>query len=197
MKLLFRPVNPFYVSQYFGENKACVSLDGTNKVIACDGTNPPAGYKSLYGPQGHGAIDIPTKHGQEVYAAQDGVVYDIDVNKKSGLDVRIESEKHGIKFRCVYEHLMGYQPKKGDTVRVGQLIGWADNTGYSAGDHLHFQFSIWNGTDWVKTDPMPYMETMFAPDMLRMEDKVLYLKEVVAKLLDNWATSLRNNKITK
>lgn len=193
MKLLFRPVKPFYITQFFGENKACVSLDGTNKVIYCDGTNPPAGYKSLYGPQGHGALDIATSHGQEVYAAQDGIVYQIDTSKKSGLDVRIESEKHGTKFRHIYEHLMGYQVKVGDVVRVGQLIGWADNTGYSSGDHLHFQFSVWNGMEWVKTDPMPYMEAMFAPDMLAMEDKVLYIKQALAKLLDNWATSLRNN----
>ena len=191
MKLLFRPVNPFYITQTFGENRACVSLDGTKKVITCDGNNPPAGYKSLYGEKGHGAIDIATTHGQEVYAAQDGTVYQIDTSEKSGLDVRIESEKHGIKFRHIYEHLMGYQVKVGDKVRVGQLIGWADNTGYSSGDHLHFQFSVWNGLEWVKNDPMPYMEPTFAPDMLRMEDKVLYLKEVIARLLDRTATSLR------
>lgn len=194
MKVLFQPVNPFFVTQFFGENRACVSTDGTNKVITCNGNNPPAGYKSLYGPGGHGAIDLNTRHGQEVYAAQDGTVYQIDTSEMSGLDVRIESEKHGIRFRHIYEHLMGYQVKVGDKVRVGQLIGWADNTGKSSGNHLHFQFSIWDGSTWVKTDPMPYMETMFAPEMLKMENKVLYIKEMVAKLLDRTATSLRNIK---
>jgi len=192
MKLLFRPVNPFRISQYFGENKACVSLDGKKKVISCDGHNPPAGYKSLYGTKGHLAIDLPTSHGQPVYCAQDGIVTSIDTDPKSGLDVRVESEKHGIKFKCIYEHLMGYQPKVGDYVRVGQLIGWSDNTGFSSGDHLHFQFSIWNGTAFVPTDPMPYMEDDFAPNQLAREDKVLYLKEQIAKLSDLIGDYLRN-----
>lgn len=193
-KVLFQPVKPFRINQSFGENRGCLSLDGSNKVIACDGNNPPAGYRSLYGDAGHLGLDLRALHGQEVYAAQTGIVYKIDTNPKSGLDVRIESELHGVKFRHIYEHLLGYQPKVGDKVQVGQLIGWADNTGWSAGDHLHFQFEIWDGRKWVPSDPMPYMEAKFAPDFLAEYNKVLYLKELVAKLLDNFAVYLRNNK---
>jgi len=194
MKLIFQPLKPFRISQNYGENRACVSLDGTKKVISCDGNNPPAGYKSLYGPQGHGGVDVWATHGQEVYCAQDGIVYHIDTQPKSGLDVRVEHTINGIKFRTVYEHLMGYQPKIGDALRVGQLIGWADNTGYSSGDHLHFQMMMLENGVWVKVNPMLYMEPTFAKDQLALEDKVLYLKELVAKLMDNWATYLRNNK---
>lgn len=146
---------------------------------------------SLYGPGGHRAIDIATKHGQEVYAAQDGTVYKIDTNAQSGLDVRIEHEKHGMKFRTIYEHLMGYQPKVGDYVRCGQLIGWADNTGWSSGDHLHFVFQVFRDGKWVSADPLLYMEDTFAPDRLKQEDTLLTIKEKVAILLEHFATYIR------
>lgn len=193
-KLLFQPVYPFAINQAFGENKICISTDGNKKIISCDGNNPPVGYKSLYGAKGHLGVDLRTGHGQEVYAARDGVVYQIDASAKSGLDVRIESEDNGVKFRHIYEHLLGYQPKVGDRIKTGQLIGWADNTGYSSGDHLHFEFQIWDGSKWVPTDPIPYMEPTFAKDFLAKYEKVLYLKEQLAKLLDNLAVYLRTIK---
>jgi murein DD-endopeptidase MepM/ murein hydrolase activator NlpD len=99
MKLIFKPLKPFQISQAFGENKACKPIDGTQKTITCDGHNPPEGWVSLYGPLGHQAIDLYASHGQPVYAAQDGVVYKIDTDAKSGLDVRLEHELKGQKFR--------------------------------------------------------------------------------------------------
>lgn len=191
MKVLFQPVKPFVINQPFGANQACVSLDGTKKVIYCNGNNPPEGYKSLYGDGGHKGVDLKAYNGQEVYAAQDGKVYKIDTELKSGLDVRIESEVNGVKFRHIYEHLMGHNVEVGDTVHVGKLIGWANNTGYSSGDHLHFQYEVWNGKTWVKTDPLPDMENIYALDFLGLQNKVKYLTELVAKLLDNWAYKLR------
>ncbi len=190
-KLLFQPLKPFRINQQFAENRSCITTDGTKKVITCDGKNPPPGYKSLYGKDGHGGLDLMAFHGQEVYCAQTGVVYKIDTDAKSGLDVRVESVIQGVKFRHIYEHLMGYQPKVGDTVKVGKLIGWADNTGYSSGDHLHFQVEMWDGEAWVKVDPLRYMEPIFAPDFLKLIDKVTYLKEVVARWLDTAAYKLR------
>lgn len=194
MKVLFQPVSPFHINQRFGENSACVSLDGKKTVVICDGTNPPAGYKSLYGVKGHLGLDLRATHGQEVYCAQTGVVYKIDTDAKSGLDIRVESEMNGIKFRHIYEHLLGYQPKVGDKVQVGQLLGWADNTGYSSGNHLHFQFEVWNGKEWVPSDPLPYMEDKFARTFLSEYNQVLHLKEMVALLADRLAVYLRSNK---
>lgn len=191
MKYLFQPVKPFVINQRFAENKACISTDGSRIVISCDGNNPPKGFKSLYGEKGHTGIDLKCAHGQEVYAAQAGVVYDIDTDPITGLDVRIEHEVNGLKFRTIYEHLLGHQVKKGDKVRTGQLIGWGDNTGRSSGDHLHFEYLVWNGSEWIQADPMTAMQDMFALDFIKMYDKVAYLKEVVAKLADNLAVKLR------
>lgn len=186
MKFLYRPLNPFIVNQKFGENQACVSTDGKNKVIACDGINPPPGYKSLYGSRGHLGLDLGAKHGQPIYCACNGYVGSIDTNPKSGLDVRIISEIEGKRYRHIYEHLLGYQPKIGDKVETGDLIGWADNTGYSAGDHLHFQFEMWDN-GWFAIDPSPFMNDSFALHV----SLVKRLKESVALLSDKVADWLR------
>ena len=192
-KVLYQPVKPFWINQKFGENNACVSLDGANRVINCNGHNPPPGYKSLYGPNGHGGLDLYTKHGQEVYHACAGTVYKIDTSAKSGLDVRVECNEGGLIFRLIYEHLLGYQAKVGDKVNVGQLVGWADNTGYSSGDHLHFQMELWKDGAWVKVNPMDYMEDLYALDASALINRIQYLKELLAKLLDNTAYKLRRS----
>lgn len=190
-KFLYQPVKPFIVGQTYGENKACVDLKTGVKVIACDGLNPPSGFKSLYGPQGHKGIDVRAYHGQEVYCAQRGVVGGVDTNPRSGLDVRIETVIEGKKYRHIYEHLLGYQPRLGDKIETGQLIGWADNTGFSAGDHLHFELQEWRNGNWISIDPIPVMEAKFAKDILAINNTIKYLYEQVALLTDNLANWLR------
>lgn len=192
MKLIHRPVHPFIVTQRFGENRACIALDGSQKVISCNGLKPPAGYKSLYGPNGHDALDLRASHGQEVRAAEDGFVYHIDTKERSGLDVRVEHVIDGIRFRTIYEHLMGYQVRKGQKVTCGELIGWADNTGYSSGDHLHFVLEIYAGEKWVRVDPLQHMHDSYALQILLLRDVVKYAKELLALVLDNSAHKLRS-----
>lgn len=191
-KFICEPVSPFIVHQYFGENRACVDLETNKKVISCDGTNPPVGYRSLYGPKGHTGIDLATTHGQPVYCVCNGVVDTIDTQEKSGLDVRVRSEIGGIWYRHIYEHLLGYQPKIGDIIKTGDLIGWADNTGYSSGDHLHFQLEKWVDNIWVPIDPIPVMSNIYALKSKGIESKLSLLKEKVAVLADLLAEFLRN-----
>jgi len=193
-KFLYQPVSPFILNQKFGQNNACISLDGAQKVINCDGNNPPDGYRSVYNENGHTGIDLRAFHGKEVYCAQRGRVVHIDTQERSGLDVRIESEVNGKKYLHIYEHLLGYQPQKGDWVETGQLIGWADNTGYSSGDHLHFELRDEDGNS---LDPMLYMVPIFAKDMLAVNNTLLYLTEQVAKLADNVASYLRDIRTKK
>lgn len=192
--LLHRPISPFIINQRFGENNACITTDGSQKVIVCDGNNPPGGYKSLYGPDGHGGLDLRASHSQPVYCAQDGRVYNIDTHEKSGLDVRVESIVDGRRLRHIYEHLLGYQPRVGDLVKTGDLIGWADNTGYSSGDHLHFQVEEYIDGEWVNIDPLSVLSSMYALDAKRIEAMLPYLKEQVARLADMVADYLRNKK---
>lgn len=188
MKPLFQPVKPFIINQRFGENNACVDIATGRIVITADGNNPPPGYKSLYGPGGHTATDLATTHGQPVYCAIPGTVYAIDTEPRSGLDVRVESIVGGKKYRTIYEHLLGYQVKKGQFAPLGSLIGWADNTGYSSGDHLHFVLQEEINGKWVNIDPLPLMNNTFALDAVPVLKK---LKELMAQLMDLMTDRLR------
>lgn len=183
MNFFLRPVKPFSINQRFGENKACESLDGNHTYITCDGNNPPVGYGSLYGEKGHLGVDLAAKHNQPVYCAMDGVVYKIDTNPKSGLDVRVESEEAGRKFRHIYEHLLGYQPKVGDKVSQGDLIGWADNTGYSSGDHLHWQVEELVKGMWTPIDPLPLTSTIHAQDRRSLSELLARMADLLADFL--------------
>lgn len=189
MKILHQPVKPFIVNQGFGEDRACITPD--NRVFTKVGETCPVGSKSLYGEKGHTGVDLKAYHGQECYAAQRGHVYKIDTNPKSGLDVRIESFEGGKRIRHIYEHLLGYQVKVGDYVRTGQLVGWCDNTGYSSGDHLHWGVEELINGKWTPIDPLPLTSDLFARDVLFLVDKLQWIKEKIAYLLDNAAYKLR------
>lgn len=191
-KIFYQPTKPFLINQGFGENKACVSLDGNNKVITCDGNNPPSGFKSVYGKKGHLGLDLRARRGKEVYCAREGVVSFIDTNPQTGLDVRVKHLIDGELYKTTYEHLLGYQPKVGDKLKTGQLIGWADNTGWSSADHLHFQIDVLVDGNWVPVDPLEYMATIYAKDILAIDNKVKYLIEQVAMLVDNFGDYLRS-----
>lgn len=182
MKPLFRPVKPFVLNQKFGENNACIPING-GPVITCNGLKPPKGYKSLYGPKGHKGIDLRAFHNQPIYCALDGVVGKIDTDPKSGLDVGVVSDWNGKTYMHVYEHLLGYQPKVGDKVKSGDLIGWADNTGYSSGDHLHFELKELRGKTWVSIDPMPLMSEYHAQDIRTLTETIARIADLVADLL--------------
>lgn len=188
-KVIYQPVEPFIINQKFGENSACVNDD--LNVITCDGNNPPEGYRSLYGPEGHRGLDLRAYHGQPVFAARDGIVTYIDTNIRTGLDVRITSSIDGKQITHIYEHLLGYQHKVGDVVKTGQVIGWADNTGYSSGDHLHFEVRDENGNS---IDPLSIMDDIPATEVLAVFNKLTFIKEQIALLAEKVADYLRKNK---
>jgi len=184
MKSLCKPIHPFIIVQKFGENKACVSLDGKNTVVYCDGNNPPEGYQSIYGPTGHKGIDLKASHGQQVYAARGGKVEYIDTQPRSGLDVRIVSDIDGVPHMHIYEHLLGHNVKVGDVVKVGDCIGWADNTGYSSGNHLHFELRKWTPDGWIPVDPLPLFSEIFAPNITVVKGLVEQLARAIESIVD-------------
>lgn len=143
---IYRPISPWYVSQYFGEAKACI--DANNKVVGKIGGICPQGYEDLYqkwGLAGHTGLDIPAQRWQPIYSATDGIVEELETEPERGLGIGIISDEkfafhNGEYFAKVrYWHLAAMNVVRGQKVGVGQLIGWIDNTGYSGGDHLHFE----------------------------------------------------------
>lgn len=163
---IFYPVKPWTVSQVFGVNPQIYSQFGIN---------------------GHNGIDIVTYHGQPVYAAHDGDVTYAGMDGKEGVGVVITSDRkyeydggtEPAYIKSIYWHLINnVQVKVGQYVRAGTLIGYADNTGFSTGDHLHFAIkpvaqgeNAWTWENVAQNngfkgaiDPAPYFNKFYAKD---------------------------------
>lgn len=152
---LYYPVKPFHVNQHFGNEGPCVIDFGLptqniySPFISPDGvTRCYAGGDKLYphfGMTGHSGTDLMAGV-QAVYAAHDGVVVEKQSVPARGLGLGIltnepvDLDDHGTHFiKIRYWHLQSFTVEVGDSVKAGQQIGISDNTGYSSGNHLHFE----------------------------------------------------------
>lgn len=148
MKLsLLYPVKPFIVTQGFGEDLACYRASDKLVVGKNNGVCPD-GFVSLYAAsnmKGHNGIDMIAPHGVPVYASHDGWVEEVQSESARGLGLGIvtnekfEYDNYECKFKTRYWHLLNFNVGYDDVVKAGDLIGWADNTGYSSASHLHFE----------------------------------------------------------
>lgn len=125
LKLFFPLSNGNRISQRFGENKIPL-------------------YRQL-NMAGHNGLDIVTYHGEPVYAAHDGVVLRTERDSFGGLGLDLVTEEmfedaNGKPYywKTRYWHLKSFVKTVGDAVKTGDLICYADNTGFSTGSHLHF-----------------------------------------------------------
>lgn len=170
---LFYPVKPLHFNQKFGENPQFYADSKYGGIV------------------GHNGIDFQASHGQPVYAAHDGICYpEIDSQGGNGVVIRTNQSydytgpnapaSGQVYFKTIYWHLIQDDAvvKTGQIVKAGDLIGYADSTGASTGDHLHFglkpqayneqNFSWYNvdqgGGYLGAIDPMPYFNGYFAVD---------------------------------
>ena len=137
------------------------SVSGGGIVIVGNGqfTNPHPGcvVTSYFGYRGsdfHNGIDLAIPGGSEgkpTYAAADGTVIIAGWSDSAGNWVVID---HGGGLVTKYMHHSQIIVSAGQTVRKGQMIGYAGNTGWSDGAHLHFQVEQ-NG---IPIDPQPFFE---------------------------------------
>lgn len=180
-KFLYYPVKPFIVGQKFGENTACIDNATNSKVIHCDGLKPPKGYRSVYSQmKGHNGLDVGASRWTPVYSSSNGSVIEVSTEEARGLGVGVLSPvldsktgkyKH---FKIRYWHFVALNVHESDRVKIGQLLGWADSTGFSSGDHLHFEVKLVNkkGTKnllqdngfFGAIDPSPYFYEQYAID---------------------------------
>ena len=152
--------------QFFGEDKSGPASD----------YNPEwPSNQTLYQYKGwgtHQGIDIPCVRGTVVYSATDGIIDRVSDDISQGIGVVIWDKKQLVK--TVYWHLLSHSVKVGETVKMGQEIGISDNTGWSAGNHLHFECKTTTdtGSSEKAIDPMPHF-------IFNIEDMT---KETVIKL---------------
>ena len=161
MKLILKsPLKYWEVNQYFGLNSV--------SFYAEDGL------------RGHNGIDYHAPDSTPIYASHDGRVTFTGYDGAGGLGVVIRTtEQFEYKdgqsyFKTLYWHLKKDTIKVtgGQTVKAGDLIAFADNTGRSTGSHLHFGLKpIYQGEqEWIwdniendngyrgAIDPLPYFE---------------------------------------
>ena len=114
---------------------------------------PVGGYISQGYWNLHRAIDIAGGHGDEIVAADAGiVVYSAWDRSGYGNLVIID---HGNGFMSYYAHLYGFYVDVGEMIERGQWIGVRGSTGRSTGPHVHFEIR-YNG---VQRNPLGFLPT--------------------------------------
>lgn len=105
----------------------------------------------------HDGMDILSPVGTDVIATADGVVVEIERNKKqSGTRIQIE---HGDGYRTVYAHLSDVLVRKGEEVKAGEVIARVGNTGMSFAPHLHYEIT----KDGEPLDPITFLGGSLSP----------------------------------
>lgn len=84
----------------------------------------------------HTGVDISAPNGTPIYAAKPGTVIIAGYSSAWGNYVVIN---HGNGITTLYAHMSKILTTKGATVSAGQQIGKVGSTGYSTGNHLHFE----------------------------------------------------------
>ena len=90
----------------------------------------------------HYGMDFTAPRGTPVYATGDGVVKRV-IRSRRGYGNQILID-HGYGYVTQYAHLNGFNVKKGQHVKRGDVIGFVGNTGLSTAPHLHYGV-LYNG----------------------------------------------------
>lgn len=199
---IYRPVKTNRKTQAFSESRACSKI-GVRPFQVVNKRNGkcPIGYESFYealNMKGHNGEDWHTWHGEPIYfpVKADTTWYaktEVDSDGGIGVDVISKSpvleDGSYVKFR--FWHLKNPAVYDGQIISFGQLIGFADNTGSSSGDHLHWSMKIVdkNGNTLNKdngyygaVDFSPWFSNEFALDRLVTPHDKPTKKELEQKL---------------
>ncbi|MDE0652598.1 MAG: peptidoglycan DD-metalloendopeptidase family protein [bacterium] len=139
-------------------------LDGDGTWIDCPAVGvviPPSAVRwplvdrvtSEYGPRWgriHEGIDIAGATGAEIYSAESGRVDYAGWIGGYGNTIIVD---HGGGMTTLYGHMHGFAVTAGQTVSIGQVLGYVGNTGLSQGSHLHFEVRI----DGTPVNPRQYL----------------------------------------
>lgn len=98
----------------------------------------------------HEGIDIAAARGTPVHATANGVIQTAGHETGYGRVIIVDNG-HGI--QTLFGHLSGFAVTQGEQVRIGQIIGYVGDSGWSTGDHLHYEVII-HGTP---VNPHPFL----------------------------------------
>lgn len=105
----------------------------------------------------HGAWDLAAPAQTEVKSVCDGTISKVsfpykenvtDTSGGGGNQIVLKCNVDGTAYKVTYAHLYPGSSKvsDGDTVTKGQVIAGVGTTGYSTGNHLHYQVQLENNT---------------------------------------------------
>jgi murein DD-endopeptidase MepM/ murein hydrolase activator NlpD len=106
----------------------------------------------------HAGIDIANKVSVPILAAADGVVIRSYYSPSYGNAIFLSHFVNGKVYTTVYAHMSSRTVSSG-AVSKGQVIGYMGNTGYSMGQHLHFELHVgeWNASKSNAVNPLNYI----------------------------------------
>ena len=88
----------------------------------------------------HTGLDISADKGEPVYATANGTV---ETAAPSGSYGNMVVITHGFGIATRYAHLDHFNVHAGDTVRRGDVVGFAGSTGRATGDHVHYEVLVY------------------------------------------------------
>ena len=106
-----------------------------------------------FGWQMHSGVDYMASWYDTVYCSGSGVVLNSGWNLGYGRRIKI---RHILGYESTYSHLYKLFVKKGESVKIGQPIGRAGNSGAVTGPHLHYEVIRNN----IKTNPSLYIKNL-------------------------------------
>jgi murein DD-endopeptidase MepM/ murein hydrolase activator NlpD len=176
-----RPVKTNYITQGFGLEKTIKSMLPF--------------YQSL-GLEAHNGRDYLAKDGEKVYwncLNYEGIVLETHFDIKGGLGVVVGIDTPEGCYKVIFWHLKSIAVKPNQVLSTGQLIGRANNTGYSTGTHLHFGLKKtnknWQTVDYQNNyrgaiDPEPYLDNVYVKDLIDTQTKIVRTIKGLISLLE-------------
>lgn len=104
----------------------------------------------------HGGIDLALSHHTPVYSACTGTVESTGYNSTYGNNVIIDC---GDSYETLYGHLSQILVHTGQPADASLVIGMSGSTGYSTGEHLHFEIRY----KGIPVNPENYLDFHIPP----------------------------------